>query len=412
MKRSEAEKLLGGYATGTLTTEERRELFAAALGQQALFEALLDEEILRELLADPEAKAQLLAALAPSATPKVVPFWRRTGVLGAAASLMVAATAGLAYLRSPSALPRVVPPTLQEPAAKVAEAPAAKTAEAPVAKAAEAPGAKTSVAKSVEATGAKAGVAAAADQGPAPALRGTAPVLSSRSAEQPRQETAALLAPAPPAPAPKPLALPSAAAQEDSARLKEKADFRQAEARDQLDKKAEVSRQTATAAKEADAAHRGDAQERKATTHDPAAGGVPAVSGSMVGGAAPASPSPAAAKAKAAGGLATNAATAPTTPTWALEAQPDGRTRVTVSAPRGQTVTLLRRSPAGVEVLPLQARDDRGKALVQWRAELRLAPGDLLDLYLLKAPAAEPARLPETGPVDGFRVRIHPGLNN
>ena len=32
MTRSEAEKLLGGYATGTLTEDERRRLFAAALG--------------------------------------------------------------------------------------------------------------------------------------------------------------------------------------------------------------------------------------------------------------------------------------------------------------------------------------------------------------------------------------------
>jgi hypothetical protein len=83
---------------------------------------------------------------------------------------------------------------------------------------------------------------------------------------------------------------------------------------------------------------------------------------------------------------------------------------VTVSAPRGQPVTLLRRRAAGVEVLPLRVLGDRGQALLQWRTEVGLAAGDVLDLYLLNAPVAEPANLPETGPVDGFRVRIYPTL--
>ena len=37
MKREDIEKLLGGYATGTLTGEERQALFEAALTDQALF---------------------------------------------------------------------------------------------------------------------------------------------------------------------------------------------------------------------------------------------------------------------------------------------------------------------------------------------------------------------------------------
>ena len=48
-------KLLGGYATGTLTDEERNLLFSAALEHQELFDALADEEALRELLAGEEA---------------------------------------------------------------------------------------------------------------------------------------------------------------------------------------------------------------------------------------------------------------------------------------------------------------------------------------------------------------------
>src|SRR5690349_13239700 len=63
MSREEIEKLLGGYATGTLTPEERDALFAAALDDQQLFEALAREEPLRELLQDPVAKTRLLTAL-------------------------------------------------------------------------------------------------------------------------------------------------------------------------------------------------------------------------------------------------------------------------------------------------------------------------------------------------------------
>ena len=65
MSREEIEKLLGGYATGTLTPGERDALFAAALEDQQLFEALAREEPLRELLQDPIAKTRLLAALEP-----------------------------------------------------------------------------------------------------------------------------------------------------------------------------------------------------------------------------------------------------------------------------------------------------------------------------------------------------------
>ena len=76
MKPVEASRLLGGFATGTLSEAERQTLFAAALNRQELFDALVDEEALRELLSDPAAKAQLIAALSRTAPPKVIPFWR------------------------------------------------------------------------------------------------------------------------------------------------------------------------------------------------------------------------------------------------------------------------------------------------------------------------------------------------
>jgi len=63
MTRDEAKKLLGGYATGTLTRAEQQALFAAALEDQELFDALSGEQALRDLLSDPAARAAVLAAL-------------------------------------------------------------------------------------------------------------------------------------------------------------------------------------------------------------------------------------------------------------------------------------------------------------------------------------------------------------
>ncbi len=59
----DVEKLLGGYASGTLTAEERQALFEAALQDQVLFDALAREEALREVLSDRAARTRLLAAL-------------------------------------------------------------------------------------------------------------------------------------------------------------------------------------------------------------------------------------------------------------------------------------------------------------------------------------------------------------
>lgn len=107
----EAEKLLGGYATGTLTEAEKAVLFAAALEDQALFDALADEEVLRQLLADPEAKARLLQALAGRPAAQVVPAWRRPSVLGLAATLLLAlGTTTLLWRGGPTPPPAPHPP--------------------------------------------------------------------------------------------------------------------------------------------------------------------------------------------------------------------------------------------------------------------------------------------------------------
>lgn len=368
MKRIDAEKLLGGYATGTLTDAERQDLFAAALAHQAVFDALMDEEALRELLADPSARAQLLAALAPpEAAPKVVPFWRRTGVLGAAASLIVAATAGLAYLRNPDAGRA---PAMQEqaPAPKAAPVPAGQPASPSAAE----PSRPSEPRQEVGRT--RAGQADRADRADrsGPAATNTAPGVA------PIRE-------ATPPPAPPPPAAMAAGLVSDAALRDEAAREKTAEARDNLARKAEAPRP------------------------------VPAVSG-MIGGAAQApvseaEASPAAKKLKAARAGVSQEAVLPAEPAWTLEPLPDGLTRVTVIAPvRPQPLLLKRGAGGGVEVIRPQADPGARGAALAWVARVRLAAGDTLDLYLVDAPVPDPARLPETGPVDGYRARIHPPL--
>jgi len=63
MSDHDLEKLLGGFAADTLTPEERRQLFTAAMQDQSLFDALADEQALKELLTDPAVRHRLLQAL-------------------------------------------------------------------------------------------------------------------------------------------------------------------------------------------------------------------------------------------------------------------------------------------------------------------------------------------------------------
>ena len=91
MNPEDARKLLGGYATGTLTAAEQEALFAAALEDQELFDALLKEEPLREVLRDPASKAQLLAALETPAARST--WWNWRPLIGAVAMAGIALAA-------------------------------------------------------------------------------------------------------------------------------------------------------------------------------------------------------------------------------------------------------------------------------------------------------------------------------
>ncbi|WP_243318374.1 hypothetical protein [Geothrix paludis] len=345
MKRATAEKLLGGYATGTLTAEERRTLFEAALAHQDLFDALADEEALRELLADPAARAQVLAALAAPnpASAKVVPFWKRPGVLGAAAGVLMASLAGLTWLRNPQApspARQAPPPARQAPASPKAlpfEASPEAPAEPKLERRAPTPPAPKKATEPEAAPPPAAGISADAASAPA------AP-------------------PPPPVPVPVPVAAPA-------------------------------PRPVPVV--------QGNAQGPAGALQDRLAPQV------LMEVRSTASQAPARAKAAKAEGRLTGAPV-PEPPTWTLTPQPDGTTLVTVTAPPQTQVWLLKRGGGGVEVLPDRAVAFKEVREAQRRYQVRLNAGDALDLYVLTHPVADPAKLPETGPVAGFRARIFP----
>lgn len=63
MEREQWDRLLAEYATGGLSEEETKALFAEALTDQALFDQLMEEDELREVIALPGARNQLIDAL-------------------------------------------------------------------------------------------------------------------------------------------------------------------------------------------------------------------------------------------------------------------------------------------------------------------------------------------------------------
>jgi hypothetical protein len=91
----DAKRLLGGWATDSLSPDERRELLQGALADQSLFDALVEEDGLRELLADPVARERIARRLQqPTWQDRLRGAFRRPATLAdalvAAAVLVIA----------------------------------------------------------------------------------------------------------------------------------------------------------------------------------------------------------------------------------------------------------------------------------------------------------------------------------
>ncbi|MBL8176780.1 MAG: hypothetical protein JNK48_19035 [Bryobacterales bacterium] len=124
--RQGPERLLGGYATGNLSEQEKQELFQAGLRDQKLFDALLEEQALHDLLELPGARAELLDALAPQPKGLWTRFrqWMATPVGWGAAGAVAAAAILLAVLlpRLPQEQPGLQVASRQEPKASATPA--------------------------------------------------------------------------------------------------------------------------------------------------------------------------------------------------------------------------------------------------------------------------------------------------
>lgn len=98
MKNDEVQRLLGGYATNSLTEAERKELFEAALEDQELFDALQREQALKDLLSDEITRAQVRLALRGGGGSSPRPWLGRWWTWGLAGSAVAVASVAIVLL--------------------------------------------------------------------------------------------------------------------------------------------------------------------------------------------------------------------------------------------------------------------------------------------------------------------------
>jgi hypothetical protein len=193
MAEHDLAKLLGGFAADTLTPEERKQLYTAALHDQELFNALADEQALKELLADPAVRRRLLQALEQKSSSGAggpaswLDWFRRPAGLALAGGLAAAALAVVLGTKIYQESLKQVPPSVATedtrpttPPAEVAPQPSTPGAE---------PTAKDKEATRAEAPGHKpAGKRRAAQEPPSkPAVPGQPPVDSLARRQDPPQ---------------------------------------------------------------------------------------------------------------------------------------------------------------------------------------------------------------------------------
>jgi hypothetical protein len=357
MRPRDAEKLLGGYAAGILTEEEKRSLFSAALERQELFEALADEEALRELLADPESRKRLLALLDASKANGPVPFWRRPVTLGLAASLLAMMTTSLVLWRRENPLPIAAKaPGKQEEAQPASEAPSRLDAPRDAALARR---------SAPEMDRAKGEAAVPAPSTPRALPAADASMVASELALKAEAMPERISEPK------KQFAEPPSAAVEvvaDQAAM-DKTETTTAISRETLES-LPANRAVAGAAALSPGVAAGDLRPfAKASAKKDRAGSVPA-------------------------------------PVHVLERLDNGVLRLTVTWATGHHLYLLKRGAAGVTLLaPRHTRSDPGGKTTSI-FEFSRGPMESVDLYLLPRPALAPKNLPAEEPIEGFRHRL------
>jgi hypothetical protein len=89
VNRDEIQRLMSSYATGSLTENERKLLYDAALEDQDLFDQLAHEHALKELIDEPGARDRLIAGLAPAEGAVSVGGWKKPLAWGLATSFVV-----------------------------------------------------------------------------------------------------------------------------------------------------------------------------------------------------------------------------------------------------------------------------------------------------------------------------------
>lgn len=133
MTNEEIRKLLGGYATNTLTESERKALFEAALDDQELFNLLQQEQPLKDLLSDPASRAQVRQALEQPSAKLRSSWWARWWTWTGAASAVAATALAFVVIRSNETRPVERPAQIASSNAGVSNAGANEAARGPAA---------------------------------------------------------------------------------------------------------------------------------------------------------------------------------------------------------------------------------------------------------------------------------------
>jgi len=135
--RDEIQRLMSGYATGSLSESERKVLFEAALEDQHLFDQLAQEQAVKELIDQPGARDRLIAALAPAETSRAIGAWKKPLAWGLAAMFVVSMSVAALMLTRSGIRTQVAEKQIAE--TQTAQTPNPQTEPAPLSQASASP---------------------------------------------------------------------------------------------------------------------------------------------------------------------------------------------------------------------------------------------------------------------------------